>query len=36
MRYANVSNNAGITTYASAWSGKSGLTYNEFQVLTGV
>jgi len=36
MRYANESNNAGVTTYASAWSGKSGLTYNEFQVLTGV
>ena len=36
MRYANVSNNAGVTTYATAWSGKSGLTYNEFQVLTGV
>lgn len=36
MRYANVSNNTGVTTYASAWSGRSGLTYNEFQVLTGV
>lgn len=36
MRYANVSNNAGVTTYASAWSGKAGLTYGLFQTLTGV
>lgn len=36
MRYANESNNASVTTYASAWSNKSTLTYNEFQVLTGV
>lgn len=36
MRYANLSNNAGVTTYASAWSGKTGLTYGLFQTLTGV
>ena len=36
MRYANLSNNAGVTTYASAWSGKAGLTYGLFQTLTGV
>jgi hypothetical protein len=36
MRYANVSNNAGVTTYASAWSGRTGLTYGLFQTLTGV
>ena len=36
MRYANPSNNAGVTTYASAWSGRVGLNYDLFQVLTGV
>ena len=36
MRYANLSNNAGVNTYASAWGGKSGLTYDLFQTLTGV
>lgn len=36
MRYANESNNSGVATYASAWSGKSSLIYSEFQVLTGV
>jgi hypothetical protein len=36
MRYANLSNNAGVTTYASAWSGRAGLTYGLFQTLTGV
>lgn len=36
MRYANLSNNAGVTTYATAWAGRTGLTYNLFQTLTGV
>jgi len=36
MRYANESNNAGVTTYTSAWGNKSTLNYDEFQVLTGV
>jgi hypothetical protein len=36
MRYANISNNAGVTTYAAAWSGKASLTYGLFQSLTGV
>lgn len=36
MRYANVSNNAGVTTYAAAWSNKATLTYGLFQTLTGV
>jgi hypothetical protein len=36
MRYANESNNSGVITYSSAWSGKSSLIYSEFQVLTGV
>lgn len=36
MRYANLSNNAGVTSYASAWSGRAGLTYSLFHELTGV
>lgn len=35
MRYANLSNNAGLT-YATAWSGKASLNYALFQALTGV
>jgi hypothetical protein len=36
MRYANLSNNAGVTTYTSAWSGRVGLVYGLFNTLTGV
>jgi hypothetical protein len=36
MRYANLSNNAGVTTYATAWTNKTTLTYGLFQTLTGV
>ena len=35
MRYANLSNNAGLT-YATAWSGRASLNYALFQTLTGV
>lgn len=35
MRYANLSNNAGLT-YAIAWSGRASLNYALFQTLTGV
>lgn len=35
MRYANLSNNAGLT-YATAWSGRATLNYALFQSLTGV
>ena len=35
MRYANLSNNAGLT-YATAWSGRVSLNYTLFQSLTGV
>ena len=35
MRYANLSNNAGLA-YATAWSGKASLNYALFQALTGV
>ena len=35
MRYANLSNNAGLT-YATAWSGRASLNYALFQALTGV
>ena len=35
MRYANLSNNAGLV-YATAWSGKASLSYALFQTLTGV
>lgn len=32
MLYATVANNAGITTYADAWTGRAGLTYNYYSV----
>jgi hypothetical protein len=35
MRYANVSNNAGLN-YATAWSQRTTLNYVVFQTLTGV
>jgi hypothetical protein len=35
MRYANLSNNAGLV-YATAWSGRVSLSYALFQTLTGV
>ena len=35
MRYANLSNNAGLT-YATAWSDRASLNYALFQALTGV
>lgn len=34
--YANLSNNAGVTTYADAWTGRAGLTYAAFETLSGV
>ena len=36
MTYANVSNNAAITSYASAWANRATLSYGQFQTLTGV
>ena len=36
MRYANISNNPGVTTYASAWTNRTTLVYGLFQSLTGV
>ena len=36
MDYANLSNNAAATTYASAWAGRAALTYGTFQSRTGV
>lgn len=36
MRYANISNNAGVPSYTSAWAGRVGLTYGIFQSITGV
>lgn len=36
MRYANLSNNAGYASYASAWAARATLTYGLFQTLTGV
>ena len=36
MTYANVSNNGGVTTYNSAWTGRAALTYGQFETLTGV
>jgi hypothetical protein len=36
MRYANLSNNVGVATYTSAWSGRTGLVYGLFNTLTGV
>lgn len=36
LRYANVSNNAGYATYASAWAARTSLAYGTFQELTGV
>lgn len=36
MRYANLSNNAGYTSYASAWAARAALTYGMFETLTGV
>lgn len=34
--YANLSNNAGVTAYADAWTGRAGLTYAAFESLNGV
>lgn len=34
FRYANVSNNVSITTYAAAWAGRAGLTYDYLFNLT--
>lgn len=36
MRYANISNNAGYASYASAWAARAALTYGMFETLTGV
>jgi hypothetical protein len=36
MRYANVSNNAGVATYTSAWANRLTLTYSPFQELSNV
>jgi hypothetical protein len=36
MRYANLSNNQGYPSYASAWAARATLTYGMFQTLTGV
>jgi len=36
MRYANLSNNQGYASYASAWAARAALTYGLFQTLTGV
>jgi hypothetical protein len=36
FRYANVSNNATLTTYALAWAARTTATYNYLNVLTGV
>ncbi len=36
MRYANLSNNAGYASYASAWAARATLVYGLFQTLTGV
>jgi hypothetical protein len=36
MRYANVSNNGGVTTYSSAWTNRTTLTYGLIQTLTGI
>lgn len=36
MVYANVSNNASVTNYAAAWTGRAGLVYGAFESLTGV
>lgn len=34
--YANLSNNAGVTAYADAWTGRAGLTYAAFETLSGI
>ena len=36
MQYANVSNNAAYTTYATAWAARASLTYAAYGVITGV
>ena len=36
LTYANLSNNAGVTTYLAAWATYAALTYDRFEVLTGV
>lgn len=36
LRYANVSNNSGYTTYSSAWTARASLTYDYIENLTGV
>jgi len=34
--YANRSNNADVSAYADAWTGRAGLTYAAYQTLVGV
>lgn len=36
MLYANESNNPLVTTYADAWTNRNTLTFNQFNILTGV
>ena len=36
MSYANISNNTTIPDYATAWAGRTGLSYGTFQTLAGV
>lgn len=36
MRYANASNNAGVASYAAAWSSRASLSYGLFHSLSGV
>lgn len=36
MRYANLSNNPGTATYASAWAARASLVYSQIQTLTGI
>lgn len=36
MLYANTSNNAGVSDYASAWAAHAALVYGSFETLTGV
>lgn len=36
MRYANLSNNPGTATYASAWTARASLVYGQIQTLTGI
>ena len=36
LRYANVSNNSGYTTYATAWTNRATLDYDYLENITGV